>query len=185
MVKSLINPKISIPRNLPSWIFGQIPLFGYPSIPLVDAMNFRSLPDENRLTELCRSWAEALALLFLSVNKEKWALLALIPLLSQLKFKLDVWPTSCHMSTLVQVRLWPEEFYFVTSQVQIISHELESSHFLTFEIFVNNLVPEGHWTAVTTKNVKIRLSWNSMKLIWVTRFCETNPTVSSVSSSEN
>ena len=63
-------------------------------------------------------------------------------------------------------------------------NELNSSHFSTSDIFVNNLVPESHWIPVTLKNVKIRPSRNSMKFVWVTRFRETNPTVNSVSSSK-
>ena len=74
--------------------------------------------------------------------------------------------------------------YSIFIQIQIISHEINSSHFSTSEIFVNNLVLGSHWAPITPKNVKIRLSRNSMKFVWVTISCETNPTVSSVSSSE-
>ena len=89
-----------------------------------------------------------------------------------------MWPTSCYVYTLVQVRFWPEAIYSISIHVQIISHELNSSHFPTFEIFVNNLVPGSHSTPITPKNVKIRLSQNSIRFVWVTRFHETNPTVS-------
>ena len=148
-------------------------------------MNFCSWPNENGQTELYRSSEEALAVLSLSIKTRKNGLfLALIPLLSQLKFKLDVWPMSCHVSTLVRVRFLPEAIYFVSVQVKIISHELNSSHFPTSEIFVNNLVPGSHWTPVTPKNVKIRLSRNSTKVAWVTRFHKKNPMVRSILSSE-
>ena len=50
--------------------------------------------------------------------------------------------------------------------------------------FINNLVPGSHWTPITPKNVKIRLSRNLMKFVWVTRSRKTNPIVSSVSSFE-
>ena len=122
----------------PLWVFGEIPLSRYPRVPLVDAMNFSSWPDENRPTELRRPWEEALALLFLSfplsIKPGNGLLFTLIPRLSKLKFKLDLWPTSCHMSTLVRVRLRPEAIYFISVQVQVISHELDSSHsqFLRF-----------------------------------------------------
>ena len=71
----------------------------------------------------------SLALLFslllsLTIKTGKWALFALIPLLSQLKLKLDMWPTSCHVSTLVWVRFRPEAIYSVSVQVQIISLNL-------------------------------------------------------------
>ena len=131
-----------------------------------------------------------MALLFpsplsLSIKPRNWALFfSIIPLLSQLKFKLDVWTTSCHVSTLVRVRFWPEAIYFIFVQVQIISHELDSSDFPTSKIFVNNIVPGNHWKLVFPKNVKIRLSRNSMKFIWITRFCKKNPTMSFVLSSE-
>ena len=117
-------------------------------------------------------------------NQEIGSFFALIPLLSQLQLKLNVWATSCHMSTLVQVQFRLEAIYSASVQVQIISHELNPSHLPTFEIFVNNLVLESHSTPITPKNVKIRLSRNSMKFVWMTRFHKTNPTVRSVSSSE-
>ena len=41
-----------------------------------------------------------------------------------------------------------------------------------------------HLTSRASKNVKFRLSRNSTKFDGVTRFCETNSTVKSVSSSE-
>ena len=41
-----------------------------------------------------------------------------------------------------------------------------------------------HPTLNASKNVKFRLSWNLMKFDEVTRFCETNSTVKSVSPSE-
>ena len=41
-----------------------------------------------------------------------------------------------------------------------------------------------HPTPVVLKNVKFRLSWNSTKFAWATKFHETNPTVRSVSLSE-
>ena len=88
------------------------------------------------------------------------------------------------MSTLVQVRFLPEVIYFISVQVQIISHELNSSHFPIFKIFVNNLVPRSHWTPITPKNMKIQLSRNLKKIVWVIRFRERNPTVNSISSSE-
>ena len=109
---------------------------------------------------------------------------AQIPLFPQLKFKLDVWPTSCHMSTHVRVQFWLEATHSTSVQVQIISHELNSSHFSTSEIFVNNLIPRSHWTPITPKNVEIRLSRNSTKFVWVTRFHKTNPMVRYVLSSE-
>ena len=90
---------------------------------------------------------------------------ALIPFLSKLKLKLDVWPMSCHVSTLARVRFWPKATHPVSVQVQIISHELNASHFSTFKIFVNNLVPGSHSTHITSKNVKNRLSRNSMKFV--------------------
>ena len=91
---------------------------------------------------------------------------------------------SCHVSTHAQVRFWPEVIYFISIQVHIISHKLDSSHFSTSKIFLNNLVPGRHWTPITPKNVKTRLSRNSIKFVWVTRFRETNPMVGSISSSE-
>ena len=79
-----------------------------------------------------KPWLSSFSLLlFPSVKKKNWAPLALIPLLPQLKFKLDVWPMSCHVSTIVRVRFWPKVIYCILVQVQIISHELNSSRFLT------------------------------------------------------
>ena len=109
---------------------------------------------------------------------------SLIPLLSQLKFKLDMWPMSCHVSTFVQVQFWPEATHFASVQVQITSHETNSSQFPTSDIFVNNIVLRSHWTPITPKNVKIRQSRNLTKFVWETRFYQTNPTAKSVLSSE-
>ena len=129
-----------------------------------------------------KPWLSSFSILLsLTIKTKKWALFALIPLLSQLKLKLDVWPTSCHVSTLARVRLWPEATHSASVQVQIISHELNPSHFPIFKISVNNLILGSYSTTITLKNMRIRLSRNSMKLVWVTRFLETNPTVSSVS----
>ena len=83
-----------------------------------------------------------------------------------------MWPTSCHVSTLAQVRFWPEATHFASVQVPIVSHELNPIHFLTFEISINILVPESHSTPITLKNVRIQLSRNSTKFVWVTRFHE-------------
>ena len=78
----------------------------------------------------------------------------------------------------------PKQFISVTVQVQFILIELNLSYSLTPEILVkisflgllNNPPPK--------EIMKIRLSGNSTKSYWVTRFCKTNPTVKSVSSSE-
>ena len=91
---------------------------------------------------------------------------------------------SCHVSTLAPVRFWQEAIYSVSFQVQIISHELNPSHFSNFKVFINDLISGSYSTPTTSKNVKIRLSRNSTKFVCLTRFRETNPTVSSVSSSE-
>ena len=88
------------------------------------------------------------------VKQQEWALLPLISLFVQLKLKLNGWPTLRHVSTIVRVRFWPKAIYSVSVHAQIISHELNPSHFPTFEIFVNNLVPRSHATPINPKNVK-------------------------------
>ena len=57
-------------------------------------------------------------------------------------------------------------------------------YLIFFEIFFKIFVFWGPLDAYRPNFVKIRLSRNSMKFDWVTRFRETNSTVKSVSSSE-
>ena len=56
--------------------------------------------------------------------------------------------------------------------------------FPNFRDFRKNLILGSHWTLAIPKDLKFRLSRNSKKFVWVTRFCGTNPTVRLVSSSE-
>ena len=51
---------------------------------------------------------------------------------------------SCHMSTLIWIKFFPEATHSVSVQVQILSCELNSSNFPNSEIFVNNLVLRSH-----------------------------------------
>ena len=134
-------------------------------------MKFCSWLYENRPMELRRSWRRLGSPLSLfsslsCVNRqEKWALFVIIPLLSQLSLSWMCGPrrATCPPS-------WLETIYSVSIQVQIISHELNPSHFPIFEIFVNNLVPGSHSTPITPKNVKIRLFRNSTKFVGLLDF---------------
>ena len=99
-------------------------------------------------------------------------------------FKFKSWPTLHHVFTLAWVHFCPETIYFISVQVQIIFYELDSNCLPTSKILlkISSLRVTGR--PVTSKKVKIRLSRNSMKFIWVTRFRERNPTIRSVSSFE-
>ena len=57
-------------------------------------------------------------------------------------------------------------------------------YLIFFGIFFKIFVYWVHLMPIASNFVKIRLSQNSMKFDWVTRFHETNSTVKSVSSSE-
>ena len=83
---------------------------------------------------------------------------------------------------LIRVRFFPEKFYLFS--VHFIVNELRSSHFLTFEIFVkiSSLKSLANYYPEIRKI--FRLSQNSTKFFWVTRFRETNLMAQSVSSSE-
>ena len=74
----------------------------------------------------------------------------------------------------IRVCFYPKTIYFFS--VHFILNELSPNHFLTSEIFVK-ISSLKSLTAYHPENRKIfRLSQNSMKLLWVTRFRETNLT---------
>ena len=73
---------------------------------------------------------------------------------------------------LMRVRLCPEIIYFFSVQFSL--NELSSSHFLTSEIFVKMSSLKSLVTYYPETRKKFRLSQNSMKIFWVTRFHETN-----------
>ena len=82
----------------------------------------------------------------------------------------------------IQVPFYPETIYFLS--VHFILNELSPSHFLTSEIFIK-ISSLKSLVTYHPKNRKVfRLSQNSTKLFWVTRFRETNLTAQPVSSSE-
>ena len=68
--------------------------------------------------------------------------------------------------------------------VHFILNELSPSHFLTSDIFVQISSLKSLVTYHPENRKIFRLSQNLTKLFWVTRFCETNLTMQSVSSSE-
>ena len=76
----------------------------------------------------------------------------------------------------------PNFFYFFS--IQFILIELNSNHFLTFEIFVKISSLKSLATNHPEIRKIFRLSQNSTKHFWVTRFRETNLTMEFVSSSE-
>ena len=83
----------------------------------------------------------------------------------------------CHVSTLTRVRLCPVIIYFVPIQVQSILNELCTSYFLKSRFWV-------HWTPVAPKIVRNLTILEFYKICQVSRFCERNPKVMSVLSSE-
>ena len=84
----------------------------------------------------------------------------------------------------LSIRFSPKIIYFISVSVPFIlnGNSLNISHFLGF----SSKIPFSgvHSMPVTSNFVKIRLSQNSTKFDWVTRFRKTNSTVKSVSSSE-
>ena len=82
----------------------------------------------------------------------------------------------------IQVSFYPETIYFFS--VHFILNELSPSHFLTFDIFVKILSMKSLATYHPENRKIFRLSHNSMKFFWVTRFRKTNLTSQSVSSFE-
>ena len=76
----------------------------------------------------------------------------------------------------------PKNFIFFS--VHFILNELNPNNFLTSEIFVKILSLKSLVTYHPENRKIFRLSHNSTKIFWVTRFRETNLTAQSVSSSE-
>ena len=76
----------------------------------------------------------------------------------------------------------PKQFIFFS--VHFILNEFSPSHLLTFEIFVKILSLKSLVTYHPENRKIFRLSHNSTKLFWVTKFRETNLTAQSVLSSE-
>ena len=82
----------------------------------------------------------------------------------------------------IRVRFCPETIYLFS--VHLILNKLNPNHFLTSEIFLKILSLKSLATYHPENRKIFRMSQNSMKLLWVTRFRETNLTAQSVSSSE-
>ena len=114
-----------------------------------------------------------------------------LPRLSLLTFRFDfilflfflfiiIWIHSLYC--LIRIRFCPEKIYFFL--VQFILNELNSSYFLTLEILLKISSLKSLATYHPENRKIFRLSQNSTKLFWVTRFRETNLTAQSVLSSE-
>ena len=82
--------------------------------------------------------------------------------------------------TLLRFCSRPETIYFVL----VLVPSILNGNYLNILRFSKNLAFRVHSTLVASKFVKIRLSRNSTKFVWVTRFLEMIPMVNSVSSSE-
>ena len=82
----------------------------------------------------------------------------------------------------IWVRFCLEIFYIFS--IHFILNELSPCHFLISEIFVKISSLKSLATYHPENSKIFRRSQNLSKLFWVTRFCETNSTTQSVSSSE-
>ena len=102
----------------------------------------------------------------------------IIIILLLLYYYLTTWLILPHLvSFLPRKKIYLFSFHFILN-------ELSSSHFLSSEIFVKSSSLKS-LTVYHSENRKIfRLSLNSTKLFWVTKFHETNLTAQSVSLSE-
>ena len=130
-------------------------------------MNFCPWLDKNLPTELRRSQKESLVpflplLLSLSLNKTKknGIFFPLCPFCSNLILKLREWPTSCHVSNLARVRLYPETIYFISVQVHIIFYELNLTYFPKSHIWAlsDTRRPKIHENSIVSKFNEICLS---------------------------
>ena len=154
-------------------------------------MNFCSWPNKFRPTELRGSKREVLifyfSFLFLSLTLWVFFLLPVENLLifcppliflsfsfylSNLILKFgDMAQYRAMCTLLIRVRFWPEIIYLVSVQVQFILNELYLSYFLTPEILIKISSLGITRRPLPPKIVKkIRLSRNSTKILWVTRF---------------
>ena len=170
--------------------FNETPRFWCPRVALVVWINFAFSPNENLRFDFHRSEKE----MNKEINKKKSLSNALSLPLSFVFF--PFYPLFLFYYyyyyyyyyfgygsyCFIQVPFYPETIYFFS--VHFILNELSPSHFLTSEIFIK-ISPLKSLMTYHPENRKIfRLSQNSTKFFWVTRFCETNLTVQSVSSSE-
>ena len=113
---------------------------------------------------------KSLSLLMLSLSRLTFPFLFYLLIFIIIIIFIWIYDSYC----LIRIRFSPEPIYFFS--VQFILNELSSSHFLTSEIFVK-ISSLKSLIAYHPKNRKIfRLSQNSMKLFWVTRFRKTNLT---------
>ena len=78
----------------------------------------------------------------------------------------------------------PKQFIIVSIQVQFILNEINLSYFLTPNILIKSCPWESLDVRYPENREKIRLSQNSTKIFWITRFRETNPLVKFFLSSE-
>ena len=81
------------------------------------------------------------------------------------------------------------------AHMDLLSHVSSTSSLLLLLGHLALMMPVSLWygpchhamcrpTPIISKNVKFRPSWNSTKIVWITRFCKTNSTLWYVSSSE-
>ena len=94
---------------------------------------------------------------------------------------------SCHVSTTCTGPFLPRNDLFCSGSSSNYFKLILLKLFSTFKIFffLKNPAFEVNQTPIDSKkNVKFQLSRNLTKFVWVTRFCEMNLTVRSVSSSE-
>ena len=96
---------------------------------------------------------------------------------------MDTWPTSRHVSHFFGSVFASKQFILLGFSSIYLKWKF-FKYLIFFWDFSKNLVFGVYTIPVASNFVKIRLSWNSTKFDWVTRFRETNSMVKFVSSFE-
>ena len=170
-----------------SWSLKKLQDFGTPRVACDAWTNFSSHSDENRQSNFRRSQREA-------KNPFSPVYLSLFSLLHahQLPFLFQKWPSPLFLTFFISFSflllllffIFLILFFYFLVLFFLLFHPLDTWLNVSHSHKCTTCHAMCHSTPDTSKNVKFRLSRNSTKFDSITRFCKTNSTVKSVSSSE-